>query len=284
MSENQIDHLAQARALIDVRRYQDALASLEQHLALDPDDIDARLLEYDCHLKLNDPAAAKQVVEEILRRDPTCHGALYGLSIIESDFENNPHQARLTILRALELEPNYPGYHAHHGWCEFNLGHHEAALEAAGKALSLEPRHLNGRLCQIQALMRLGRQTEAIAAIEQALALHPETGVVHLLRALTLVKRGDEDAARQSLQEAQRLAPHRAQDFSQRVNSTIKERRGNSILAGMMTGWGLCGFGFLIICGGGGQEEALLLGGMFILIGMVVFAISGIGSMMNMVD
>ena len=55
MSEIQIDHLAQAWALFDVRRYGEALAYLEQHLALDPDSKEARLLQCACHIGLDDP-------------------------------------------------------------------------------------------------------------------------------------------------------------------------------------------------------------------------------------
>ena len=156
-----------------------------------------------------------------------------------------------TICKALELNPDDPDYHAHCGFCLMNLSRVGEALASARQALSLEPSHLNARLCEIQALMDLKDETAVVKSIQQALALHPDTGEAHFFRALAFVQKGDDAAARECLQEAQRLVPQKATLFSQELNAKVRECRSAGLGCGMMLCGALFLIGLLIMFGGG---------------------------------
>lgn len=234
MNQTDSSPFDRAHALFAVRQYERALSYIDEQLAREPDNVHALLLQSLCHRLLGNPAATRRSAEEALRRDPGCHLALYQISVIQRDYEYKFNDARETIRQALRLAPDDPNYHAHHGFCELALQRHEEALAAAQKALSLDPSHLNGRLCRIQALMELQRNAEASKEIEAALAMKPEEGRVHLMKSLSLLEAGDADAAERCLRDAQQLAASSATDFERRfeqVGSRVRERALVAFLA-----------------------------------------------------
>ena len=164
--------LDQARALIRAGRAEEALASLDRLVAIQPDHAEAH---YERALVLH----ACQRHEEALA----------------------------AIDRSIALRPDLLGLHAERGRILRDLGRPEAALASIGRILTQTPDDADALANRGVLLDECGRTGEALASFERALALRPESPAALAGRGQLRMEAGQLDAARRDLERAAALAP-----------------------------------------------------------------------------
>jgi len=159
-------------ALSSTGRFEDALASYDQALALDPGG------------------------------DATAHGGRGVTLQALGRFE----EALAAYDRALALDPGNAITHSGRGVALVALGRFDDELAAFDQALALDPENTSS-LHRGVALVALGRYEDALAAFDQALALDPDNGRTHESKGITLAVIGNFDQALAEFDTAGRLAP-----------------------------------------------------------------------------
>lgn len=119
----------------EVGRFEEAIAVLEEGLALAPDGIGLRVGLGFLHLRRNDRAAARELFLAVLAHAPERHDATVGLGrvmVAEGEYAGAVDLFR----RALALRPGHPATLIELGKCHLEMGARgqgEAALRAAAR-------------------------------------------------------------------------------------------------------------------------------------------------------
>lgn len=117
-----------------------------------------------------------------------------------------PREALDELERALELDPLNFILHIRHALVLDALGRHDAAVEAATRAVTLAPRHPNPRWTLALIATSRGDLQQAIGHYESALALDPARSDLRIQLATLLLDVGRAADARRELSDAARLA------------------------------------------------------------------------------
>ena len=117
-----------------------------------------------------------------------------------------PHEALGELERALELDPLNFILHIRHALVLDALGRHDAAVEAATRAVTLAPQHPNPRWTLALIATSRGDLQQAIGHYEAALALDPTRSDLRIQLATLLLDVGRAADARRQLSDAARLA------------------------------------------------------------------------------
>jgi tetratricopeptide (TPR) repeat protein len=104
-------------------------------------------------------------------------------------------EAREWIARAAAAGGGSPAPHVARASLEFRAGRNEAALEAAGLALALDPRDLGAGVIRTRALARLGRHSESARAGADLLASHPDSPAAQGALGVSRLAAGDHAGA-----------------------------------------------------------------------------------------
>jgi|SRR5580658_1194806 tetratricopeptide (TPR) repeat protein len=131
-------HCERANALFDLHRYQEAIASYDNAIALEPAYMPAWRYR--------------------------------GLALIRlARFD----EAAGSCARALALEPKDAEAHAFRGNALHALGRFEEALESFDRAIALQPRYAEAHQARGLALFALKKAAEAVASFDRAIAINP---------------------------------------------------------------------------------------------------------------
>ena len=166
----QIDPLAQVRTLTGQQQFKKAMQRLQQFLAENPDNLDAKLLRGVVLTRQGDIDAAISAFEQLTTEHPKLpepHNNLAVLHASRGDYE----PARLALLRAIELQPRYDTAHE-------NLGDLYAKLASIEyeKALKLNPD--NPRTAEKVRVLSTSielHETESSAPADEAATTTPPT-------------------------------------------------------------------------------------------------------------
>ena len=178
-------YLRSGYSLNELGRDEDAIASYDQALALDPTDV-STWVNRGCSL------AALGRYEEAI--------ASYG--------------------QVLALDPKFVLAWVNRG-CSLNaLGHYEAALASFDQALALDPKFVFAWSNRGNSLNRLGRYEEAITSYDQTLALNPKRVSAWVNRGISLGNNlGRDEAALASFDQALALDPKSVPAWGNRGSS-----------------------------------------------------------------
>ena len=179
-----------AQALLDVRRWQDALAALNESLRLDPEPA-----ETFCYLtmalrqggRLEEALAA---ADEAIKRDPNTEW---------------PHRLRSVTAK--------------------DLGDHEAALRSACEARRLAPNVWQATYCVASSLYQLRRFGEAREMAEAARTLAPDQVEPHNLLGLIALARKQLLEAEAQFRQALRVDPQSAQAHNSLGTALMRQGR-----------------------------------------------------------
>jgi DNA-binding winged helix-turn-helix (wHTH) protein/tetratricopeptide (TPR) repeat protein len=172
-----------------------AVGFYEQAVARDPGYARAHAGIADCHilravLGLGAPEVeypqARIAVLKALQLDPALAAAHVSLGQIEIVHEHNLGAAERELSRAVELDPRYAPSYFYRGVLHTYRGNVAGALEAFDRAMQLDPLSLPTRAARALALFHARRYDESIASLHQILSVdeHFDLARGFLMRAL----------------------------------------------------------------------------------------------------
>lgn len=200
--------VAQADALVGLRRYDEALRLVAPVLTAEPDHLGAGVTAAVCLINLDRSSEARGLLTQLAAAHPEAPDPPRLLSFIAVRTGNR--EVSLTCAnRAVFLAPWSPETHMQLAEALTLRGRHDEAVQSARRALELAPHSAAAHLAVADALVpeEGGRPTstafgEAEGHIRRALELAPDNGVAHNALGRIHVARGNLFAAAHALSTA----------------------------------------------------------------------------------
>ena len=158
-------------------------------------------------IEAGDPAAAKELYQQVIRHDPENAEAHANLGVAYEQLGRGDLAVAM-FRKALELHPEYADAHLNLGLKLAEDGVFQEALQSISEAVRLAPEHVAARQALAMVLTRLNRPTEAVPHFEAVLRLNPNSADAYLNLGIALAEGGRKADALASFQEACRLAPN----------------------------------------------------------------------------
>jgi len=174
-------YLAEAEALREAERYQEAFNVLDQALALHPNDKDLLYARALAAEKLDRLDLLEQDLRAILAIDPKNGQALNALGYTLADRTDRYQEALGYIEQALEQMPNDAAVLDSMGWVHYRLGDRDQALKYLRQAYQINPdAEIAAHLSEV--LWVNGQREEARKIWREALARTPDSSHLRKLR------------------------------------------------------------------------------------------------------
>jgi tetratricopeptide (TPR) repeat protein len=192
-------------ALYKAARYGDAVTELAAVRTADPDNLQARYLEADCHLRMGEP---KQVIELLAPVEPTHQEDLalaymLGLAYLqEKDVEKGGPLVDRILKRGESAEA-----HLMMGMARRGVQDMPGALEELGKAVALNPELETVHSLYGRVLLETGNRDRAQAEFEAELARNPLDFDAQLYLGVLLKEDAQYDAAMAHFERALSVRP-----------------------------------------------------------------------------
>lgn len=197
------------RAIEAVRdgHYEDAVYSFRAALALDPDNVNARVSLARALYLAGQHAAASRQLEDALRQQPTHALGNFLLGALQ-DEQGLGESATEHYRQALHSEPDHAGAHFLLAHALMRRGLFEAASVHYARAAELVPDNHVAALLEAMALLRAGAPRAKVRdRLADAVGVHPEQGVLKqaLARVLATMPEETTDSGRHALKLARQL-------------------------------------------------------------------------------
>ena len=173
--------LDQAEDSLEEGEFEQAVALADQALALSPRDTDALYLKGLGLAGLGELEGADEALAAVIAREPQNAMVLLDAADVKIREADEPEriEAGLELLRRAERlvrrdEEMQQQLELLRGIALSQLGEHQAAVDAFGKVLQLDPEHGEAQLERAVALFELGRLGEAKKAFEKLVRDYPE--------------------------------------------------------------------------------------------------------------
>ncbi len=190
-------HYEEGKTLYYLRRYEEAVAALEQAIELDSRKADRiALLAFEQAIKLDPKKAvyhydkgrafynlkqfeeAIAAFEQAITLDPKKAVYHYDKGRAFYDFKHN-REASVAFEQAIKLDPKKAVYHYDKGRAFYNLKQFEEAIAAFEQAIKLDPNKAVYHYDKGRAFYDFKQYEKAIAAFEQAIKLGPKKAIYH---------------------------------------------------------------------------------------------------------
>jgi Tfp pilus assembly protein PilF len=198
--------LARACQLIDVRRFDEAAATIRQILQQDPDNSFAHALLSICLEATEQFQPATEHAERAVATDPESSFGHYALANVLHGRQRYP-EARAAIDAALLLDPDDTRFYALKAQICFGQRNWSEAQSAAEQGLRLDPVDESCANLRAMALRQQRKGGDAEQAIRETLARDPENSDSHANLGWSLLERRQAKEALHHFQEALRLDP-----------------------------------------------------------------------------
>src|SRR5258708_10581053 len=179
-----------ANLFLQAKRYQEALANINQAIRLDPDDAS----NYN------------------------------GKGLVFSELKRY-EEALPAFEQAIQLNPYFTNAYMNKGFALYNLKRYEEALPTFERAIQLEPANAIAYNLKGLVLNNLIRYQEALAAYEQAIRLDPNFAVAYSNKGLSLMKLQRHEEALAAFEQAIRLNPNLAVAYTNKVEMLFALKR-----------------------------------------------------------
>src|SRR5262245_26142908 len=198
-------HLRQARALFDQRRFAEAAAAARLAREANQSLVAAwKLSGLALQLSQQLPQA-EQEFTAALQRFPSDADLWFYLSRAQY-LQGSLKPAEQSARRALELKSDHPDAHAQLGMICDALQDYDAALKHFQRAIELNHRQKRSQTLPLvyagQLLSKLGRFAEALEYLSQAVNINPHSSEIHRARGRALEKLGRAAEAEKEYQQA----------------------------------------------------------------------------------
>lgn len=174
-------YLAEAEALREAQRYQEAFATLERALALHPDDKDLRYARALAAEKINRLDVLEQDLRLLLTADPKNAQVLNALGYTLADRTDRYQEALGYIEQALAEMPNDAAILDSMGWVQYRLGKKDQAIDYLRRAYKANSdAEIAAHLSEV--LWVNGQREEAKKIWNEALAREPNSSHLRKVR------------------------------------------------------------------------------------------------------
>jgi tetratricopeptide (TPR) repeat protein len=195
-----------ATMLMQVRRYDEAVAELRRALAAEPNEAELHALLAYCLLELDSLEEATSEAEAAVGLAPHFAFPFYVLARVWQE-RNHPDRAMTAIDEAIRINPEDADYHAFKAGLHYNASRWRDALSEAETGLHFDAEHVQSNNLRAMALVKLGRKEEAGATIDAALAREPDNSWTHANKGWSLLEARHTGDALQHFRESLRLDP-----------------------------------------------------------------------------
>lgn len=213
------DTLQQARQLYQQDDFGGAIVALNRHLAVEPEDDQARMLLAVCHQRNGNNEAAEAAFLTVERRNPGNPQVLFLLALTQftmGKYDQAESNGLKVIASGTQAGP------AHHllGMVYEEQNALDKALASYEQAVKADRQLVDAYLSSGSVLLKLRRPTDALPMLDKAVALRPGLAEAHYHRARARIELGQLSAAREDLETTVRLQDHRqARSLLERVRS-----------------------------------------------------------------
>jgi tetratricopeptide (TPR) repeat protein len=208
MQEEQ--YLQRAKALVDVRRYEQALEELQKALGVNPESGSAWLLTLICYTQLQRHGQAIQLAKDMLQQQAE-EPLVYYLLALNLASDNSLSEAMEVATRGLSIAPTYTDLLGLLGQMKSVNKEWEEALDYANRALAIEPNHVMALNVRVAALNKLGRKEEMQSSMRDTLAADPNSSYAHSNVGWAHLESREHLQAKEHFTEALRLDPNNNQ-------------------------------------------------------------------------
>ncbi|MEW7291360.1 tetratricopeptide repeat protein [Aquimarina sp. 2304DJ70-9] len=192
--------------LFQVKKFKEALHSLQEGLQKEPNNYFAKSLLIRCYVELNDYKKAEELNELLISEYPNEDELFYNRSAI-AWYHENKTAALEAINEAISLDPYNPDYFGYKGLMLLESKDYRESLSCADDGLKLDP---NSVLClnvRAQTLTKLKRQKEAQETISNTLNQDPEGSFSHANVGWVLLEQGKHKEAMDHFKESLKNDP-----------------------------------------------------------------------------
>ena len=173
---------------------------------------------------------AAEIAQQAIVLDDTLpgpHATLGLIKLLQKQYE----QAAAETERAIALDPNNAGgYDCLAYLCCIAVGRSEEAIEAAKKAVHLDPHQWLHFNALGQAYLIAGQYEEAIAAFKRVLTYNPDFWAAHWGLAIIYSESGREEEAKAEGAEMLRIMPQFTVEGMEAESCLTKTQRSSSVL------------------------------------------------------
>ena len=224
--------LGRAKELFDLGRFEEALATQEQHLALDEKNAAAWNNKGVMLFTLRRYKEALTAVERSLALNPEGAAPWCNKGAALADLDKS-EEALKALERCLTLDPEYVNAWSNKGAVLGRLGRFEEALEAYEQCLALDPTLAIAWYDKGVVLGNLNRLSEALVALEQSLNLNPHYKAAWYNKGLTLGNLARPDEALEAYEQCLTIDPKDADAWSNKGAELGKLGRFQEALAAL---------------------------------------------------
>jgi tetratricopeptide (TPR) repeat protein len=193
-----------ARVYMHANKIDESRKEVDAAVARYPQSLETRIAQGDLARREGDPVAARAAELGARELNPSDARAWFGLGFINAERED-VRRGRNNLRRAIELDPNGPGYVGELGTLE-NLGNNFAEAERQyQQALVLNPNDYVAMTGQAQLALKRGDAQSALDLLLRAGLLEPRYARAHLYMAVAYFRLGRIQRAREELQRTSAL-------------------------------------------------------------------------------
>jgi tetratricopeptide (TPR) repeat protein len=205
-------HFNTANVLFELKRYEDALASCERALAIQPDFAQALSNRGNVLFKLQRYDQALVSYDQALAIQPDFAQALSNRGNVLFELKRY-EDALASCERALAIQPDFAQALSNRGNVLFKLQRYDQALASYDRALAIRPDFAEAHHGRgiVLSTFEFKRYDEALASYDRALAIRPDFAEAHHGRGIVLRRFGRIEEAQPPLEKAVELAPRRVE-------------------------------------------------------------------------
>jgi tetratricopeptide (TPR) repeat protein len=206
------------------KKYDEALAMLENVFTRDADNVDGRRTQSNVLLAKGDAKKAVAVMEQLDKTHPDVPLLKYQLAQAYVR-DHNMSQATLALDQAVSISPNYEDAVLLLGQINVATGHGEKVIEPLNRLLQRKPELKSAALMLAAAYGSRDRLDDAIAVLENQAKLAPNDPQLQIALGLTCTQAKRYDEARQAFEKAAELAPGNLWPVDQLVDLDLLDKR-----------------------------------------------------------
>ncbi|MEP6685216.1 MAG: tetratricopeptide repeat protein [Verrucomicrobiota bacterium] len=224
MTKQAPDYLPAWRLLAQIavtnKKYDEALAFLENVFSRDADDPDARILEAQTHLAKGEPQKALEGLDRLDKKYPNFPPIKYQLASAYVQ-NNNPSQAISILTQTVSTSPNYLEALLLLGELNLRAGNAQAVVTSMMDLLKKQPDLFPAEVLLADGYRFLGRPDEAAEIFRKRIKDSPQNSQAHFLLGVTLRQQKKTDEARRAFEKALELVPENLAIIDQIVDLDI---------------------------------------------------------------